>query len=527
MAGKDAPVARIVNGQTESNFDAVGIVNGGCTGTLISPTHLLTAAHCVEEVGATEGTFEVNGNTYETSRITVHPDYNADRFDVGYDIAIMELSRPVAGVTAMEINRTRPEVGTSLTLVGFGMGGTTDRPVDDFGNKRVGETELERVTQNHLIWNFDGDEESNTAPGDSGGPAFVNVNGTPLIAGITSGGDGDAHSLGDRSFDTRVDTLADWIDNVVENTEITPDVDPDTEPTEPIDDPIIPEQGEDLHSDDVGDDATAISLTDGFADVFATINTADDVDVFRFEIEGPRTVLVHLAAFDGDLDTLLKIVDTEGEIVLDNDNSYGTTDSSIQLELDAGSYYIVASSANASSQGDYWISMDRFPTDEPDGNEHKDDPLGDDELLVDSGDGSSDDDWGTVDLDSASIDQWDVSGFWDDCDLNHDNDVSALDALMVINHLGRSVALQGTADSSAGSADKSRLDANGDGVVSALDALMVINRMGQQQALTPQVNSKAVDGLLRQDPGEDDFPWCFEAGRRGAHFGGHFRNASE
>ena len=33
------PVAYIVNGQVTSNYESVGNVNEGCTGTLISPTH--------------------------------------------------------------------------------------------------------------------------------------------------------------------------------------------------------------------------------------------------------------------------------------------------------------------------------------------------------------------------------------------------------------------------------------------------------------------------------------------------------
>lgn len=208
--------ARIVNGNETSAYEAVGIVNNGCTGTLISPTHVLTAAHCTEGVGDRRGTFDVDGETYRTSDIIDHPDYNPNRFDVGYDISIMELDRPVTGVEPMEILRDSPQVGQLLTLVGFGEGGTSQGgSQNDFGNKRVGETEIDEVTNLHVSWNFDSHNESNTAPGDSGGPAFVNVGGDLFIAGVTSGGTGDAHELGDFSFDTRVDTFSSWIDSIV------------------------------------------------------------------------------------------------------------------------------------------------------------------------------------------------------------------------------------------------------------------------------------------------------------------------
>lgn len=237
---------RIINGveivgEQLADFEAVGVVGNRqrefCTGTLVSDVHVLTAGHCAAEIrNATDGTFRLGNTVYETVEVTIHPGFNAATLE--YDVAILKLAEPVEGVTPAELFRGRPALDSELTIVGYGAGGDASGEDGNFGTLMAGVTYIEGVSDIQVFWTFDDVAEANTAPGDSGGPGFLDDNGELQIATITSGGTRQDAGFGDETVNVRVDAFAEWIDDIIFADLSDPEEDPTEEPSdEPEDEP--------------------------------------------------------------------------------------------------------------------------------------------------------------------------------------------------------------------------------------------------------------------------------------------------
>ena len=234
-AGIPARQARIANGVSTHAHPSTGalLINGfqGCSGTLVGCQTFLTAAHCVcsgdgVSCDPAEGAYQVflqHEGLFSVSQITPHPAYISATLE--NDIAVVTLSGPVDGLPPTPLASASPAFGSAGTIVGFGT--INDTPQTGSGLKREGaiitaDCRLELgpgASNSQLVcWDFDAPAgpagtDSNTCPGDSGGPLFTDEGGTQVIAGVTSFGIGPCAG-DDFSGDTNVAYYADWVAGV-------------------------------------------------------------------------------------------------------------------------------------------------------------------------------------------------------------------------------------------------------------------------------------------------------------------------
>ncbi len=174
----------IIGGYGCRNDSTVFLTFNGhsCSGVLIRPDVILTAAHCAVHVASAEAiNVGINGQLCDWGSTRgigsrIDPRYDQDDDTANHDVAVVKLANPIAGGVVATVGAF-PPYHANVTINGFGLDGF-----------QYPESGLQKCADTRVVGTRNGEitlgRQNGACYGDSGGPVFAR--GTRRVVGILS-----------------------------------------------------------------------------------------------------------------------------------------------------------------------------------------------------------------------------------------------------------------------------------------------------------------------------------------------------